>query len=113
MDIPTYLCYPVQLATVTYEQRTSSPSPAPPVRVVAMKPIKKPPTKTKWTLFCIAVGFLTVCIVLVGTMLSYTSEYQDREVARNMFYNVQNITRTYDSHTDTTSEKSVDVIRFA
>ena len=37
-------------------------------------------------------GFLTVCIVLVGTMLSYTSAYQDREVARNMFYNVVNTT---------------------
>ena len=78
-----------------------------------MKPIKKPPTKTKWTLFCIAVGFLTVCIVLVGTMLSYTSEYQDREVARNMFYNMKNTTATtYHSHADTT-EKSVDVVRFA
>lgn len=123
VDIPTYLCYPVQLATVTYEHKSSS-SPVPasgssqipsnhPVRVVAMKPIKKPPTKTKWTLFCIAVGFLTVCIVLVGTMLSYTSEYQDREVARNMFYNVNNTTLSYPSHTDSTSEKSVDVIRFA
>ena len=95
MDIPTYLCYPVQLATVTYDTTTTTspaPVPAQSVRVVAMKPIKKPPTKTKWTLFCIAVGFLTVCIVLVGTMLSYTSEYQDREVARNMFYNVANTT---------------------
>ena len=33
-------------------------------------------TISRWTLFCIAVWFLTVCIVLVGTMLSYTSEYQ-------------------------------------
>ena len=88
MDIPTYLCYPVKLATVTYDSTntTNTTVKAP------SKALKKAPTKTKWTLFCIAMGFLTVCIVLVGTMLSYTSAYQDREVARNMFYNVVNTT---------------------
>ena len=90
MDIPTYLGYPVQLATVTFDppnpptERSKEPVP--------VKTIKKQTSKTKWTLFCVFTGFLTVCIVLVGTMLSYTSAYQDREVARNMFYNVANTT---------------------
>ena len=97
MDIPTYLSHPVQLATVTYSDppvtklHRALASPAP-------KQDKKTPAKTRWlhilpyllciyvstisrwTLFCIAVWFLTVCIVLVGTMLSYTSEYQVKEI---------------------------------
>ena len=100
MDIPTYLCYPVQLATVTIDsphQKIVTKTVAPRLRHAArhhpghIKRRKKPPAKkTQWTLCCVAIGFLVVCIVLVGTMLSYTSEYQDREVARNMFYNVHN-----------------------
>ena len=99
MDIPTYLCYPVQLATVTIDsphQKIVTKTLAPRLRHAAPHPghvkmLKKPAAKkTQWTLCCVAIAFLVVCIVLVGTMLSYTSEYQDRAVARNMFYNVHN-----------------------
>ena len=100
MDIPTYLCYPVQLATVTTDsphQKIVTKALAPRLRHAVrphpghIKRLKKPPAKkTQWTLCCVAIAFLVVCIVLVGTMLSYTSEYQDRAVARNMFYNVHN-----------------------
>ena len=106
MDIPTYLSHPVQLATVTYSDppvtklHRALASPAP-------KQDKKTPAKTRllhilpyllciyvstisrWTLFCIAVWFLTVCIVLVGTMLSYTSEYQVKEISK-YFHQVLN-----------------------
>ena len=94
MDIPTYLCHPVQLATVTIDsphRQAVTKALATMPRPAHTKTLKKPPAKkTQWTLCCVAIGFLVVCIVLVGTMLSYTSEYQDREVARNMFYNVHN-----------------------
>ena len=90
VDIPTYLCHPVQLVTVTYDNtgHTRPGTILSPGHLVTS--VKKPPTKTKWTLCCIAVWFLVVCIGLVGTMLSYTTEYQDRAVARSMFYNVNN-----------------------
>lgn len=94
VDIPTYLCYPVQLATVTIDTpRQKIVTKALPTRLPRhpghIKRLKKlPAKKTQWTLCCVAIAFLVVCIVLVGTMLSYTSEYQDRAVARNMFYNV-------------------------
>ena len=66
-----------------------------------LKNEKKPARRAKCTLLCIALAFLTASVVLVGTMLSYTSDYQDREVARNMFYNVLNATHTSPNTTNT------------
>ena len=31
---------------------------------------------TQWTVLCVAVAMMSVCVLLVGTMLSITSEYQ-------------------------------------
>ena len=32
--------------------------------------------KRQWTIMCVAFGFFSSCLVLVGVMLSITSEYQ-------------------------------------
>ena len=113
VDIPTYLSSSVELASLT--ELTELPSLRPldneqansrcavsylqqskenirrlRMDIVDRRERKLTPKKTQWTLCCVAIAFLVVCIVLVGTMLSYTSEYQDRAVARNMFYNVHN-----------------------
>jgi hypothetical protein len=38
--------------------------------------------KAKWTVICVSLALLTMCITLVGTMLSIGSNYQDR-ISRN------------------------------
>ena len=38
--------------------------------------------KTKWTILCVGLTLLTMCVTLVGTMLSIGPQYQDMMVAR-------------------------------
>lgn len=110
VDIPTYLSSSVELASLT--ELTELPSLQPldsevvnsrcPVSylqqskenirrlrmdIVDRRERKLTPKKTQWTLICIALAFLTTCVTLVGTMLSYTSDYQDRAVARQLASN--------------------------
>ena len=59
------------------------------LEILKHRKMEKPKRKTEWTVICVALAFLLICITLVGTMLSYTSDYQDRAVAENMFYNTQ------------------------
>jgi len=100
VDIPTYLSSSVELASMTELPSLSTPlanhPPSPPLsylrqskenirklrmEIVRGREEKLTPKKTQWTLICIALAFLTTCVTLVGTMLSYTSDYQDRMVA--------------------------------
>ena len=110
VDIPTYLSSSVELASLT--ELTELPSLRPldnkqtnsrcavsylqqskenirrlRMDIVDRRERKLTPKKTQWTLICIALAFLTTCVTLVGTMLSYTSEYQDRAVARQLASN--------------------------
>jgi hypothetical protein len=47
--------------------------------------------RSQWTVMCVALGFFGSCLILVGGMLSFTSDYQDRAIARmlNMSFNQQ------------------------
>ena len=38
--------------------------------------------RSQWTVMCVAIGFFSSCLVIVGGMLSITSEYQDRAIAQ-------------------------------
>ena len=93
VDIPTYLASSVELGTVA----STNTGPSNTVSMENMLRLKqkimqerareKPRKRTECTLLCIALSFLLVCIAMVGTMLSYTTHYQDRAIARAMFYN--------------------------
>ena len=110
VDIPTYLSSSVELASLT--ELTELPSLQPlddevvnsrcavsylqqskenirrlRMDILDRRERKLTPKKTQWTLICIALAFLTTCVTLVGTMLSYTSDYQDRAVARQLASN--------------------------
>ena len=37
---------------------------------------------SQWTVMIVAISFFTTCLLLVGVMLSFTSEYQDITIAR-------------------------------
>ena len=105
VDIPTYLGSSVELGNLSEFNGVEAMIVKTPDRLLNIKQVsrenvmrlkleilkhrnmEKPTRKTEWTLICIALAFLMICITLVGTMLSYTSDYQDRVVAKSMFYN--------------------------
>ena len=110
VDIPTYLSSSVELASLTeltelhslqpldnevansrcavsYLQQSKENIRRLRMDIVDRRERKLTPKKTQWTLICIALAFLTTCVTLVGTMLSYTSDYQDRAVARQLASN--------------------------
>jgi hypothetical protein len=101
VDIPTYLSSSVELANLTgapppalnitpavsYLQQSRENIRKLRMEIVNQREQKLTPKKTQWTLICIALGFLAACVTLVGTMLSYTSKYQDRAVARQLASN--------------------------
>ena len=38
--------------------------------------------RSQWTVMIVAISFFTTCLLMVGVMLSFTSEYQDIAIAR-------------------------------
>jgi hypothetical protein len=96
VDIPTYLVSSVELATRPPTAAAAAsgagshiifnqPPPRPRLRIDLTK--KKPDKaasggrRTQWTVLCVAVTMMTMCVTLVGTMLSVGSEYQNNKVA--------------------------------
>ena len=47
--------------------------------------------KSQWTVMCVALGFFSSCLILVGCMLSITSEYQDQAIARMLNMSLEDI----------------------
>jgi len=37
--------------------------------------------RSQWTVMCVAIAFFATCLILVGAMLSITSEYQDQALS--------------------------------
>ena len=98
VDIPTFLSPSVTLGTIS--SRTAAPFPLyDPRKILEEKLAKiranrsesKMGKRTSWTVMCVALGFFSSCLILVGGMLSITSDYQDRTIARmlNMSLNQQ------------------------
>ena len=54
---------------------------------------KEQTSKTKWTIICVGLTLLTMCVTLVGTMLSIGSQYEmDKNLARKWDYESRNKT---------------------
>ena len=49
--------------------------------------------RSQWTVMCVALGFFSSCLILVGLMLSITSEYQDQTIARMLNISLEDIQR--------------------
>ncbi len=91
VDIPTYLLSSVELATRLPAATAGGQdghilfgAPRPRLRIDLTK--KRPDKaasgrRTQWTVLCVAVTMMTMCVTLVGAMLSVGSEYQNNKVA--------------------------------
>lgn len=81
VDIPTYLGSSVELGQLGSLRNPpiqlvfASTRPRLRIDLTKKKP-EKSAKKTQWTVLCVAVAMMTMCVMLVGTMLSITSEYQ-------------------------------------
>ena len=94
VDIPTFLSSSVTLGTIStisntfppYDPRKSLAEKLAKCRANRSEP--KMGKRSQWTVMCVALGFFSSCLILVGGMLSVTSDYQDRAIARmlNMSY---------------------------
>ena len=38
--------------------------------------------RSQYSVIVVALGFFTTCLLMVGTMLSFTSDYQDQVIAK-------------------------------
>ena len=80
VDIPTYLSSSVELGGTLSNQPVNKLMFAPhrprlQIDLTRKKP-EKDGKKTQWTVLCVAIVMMTMCVMLVGTMLSITTEYQ-------------------------------------
>ena len=80
VDIPTYISSSIELGCISSPpMQVMMNRPARPrlqIDLTKRKPVKKAKEKTRWTVVCVSVIFMCMCIGLVGTMLSITTEYQ-------------------------------------
>ena len=96
VDIPTFLSPRVALGTVAappplYDPRKILEDKLAEIRARRNEP--KMGKRSQWTVMCVAIGFFSSCLVLVGGMLSITSDYQDRAITKmlNMSLSQQTI----------------------
>ena len=92
VDIPTYLGpAPVGIAGKSGASVGNVPiaalAPRPPrprlqLDLTKKNAAKNSTRKTKWTILCVGLTLLTMCVTLVGTMLSIGSQYEGTKVAR-------------------------------
>ena len=96
LELPTFLSQaPVALGSVCSlpppPSRRTPPPPSPPRYACLSDRLKdyqlpsnvKRTTNTRrsqWTIMCVAFAFFCTCLGLVGTMLSFTSDYQDQAI---------------------------------
>ena len=107
VDIPTYLGPTPSIGIVTGESGGVTTTTVP-ISALAPMPTrprlqldltkknhsaKEQTSKTKWTIICVGLTLLTMCVTLVGTMLSIGSQYElDKNLARNWDYESRNKT---------------------
>ena len=86
VDMPTFISHSVTLCSIVkmtddgedFSQSEKTPG-IPRGRHFKLERQERKAKKEKkrqWTIMCVAFGFFTSCLVLVGVMLSITSEYQ-------------------------------------
>lgn len=86
--------------TITFHHHTRPARPR--LQLDLTKRNAKSTRKTKWTILCVGLTLLTMCVTLVGTMLSIGSQYQNLMVARKWELEFTNMTTTTSSSILTT-----------
>ena len=85
VDIPTFISQSVTLCSIveTTGERDTGPSDQTQVnckekhfKLARQQREARKEKKRQWSIMCVAFGFFSSCLVLVGVMLSITSEYQ-------------------------------------
>jgi hypothetical protein len=102
VEIPTFLSSSVTLGTISSVISHSFPL-YDPRKTLAEKLAKyrakqseqKMGKRSQWTVMCVALGFFSSCLILVGGMLSYTSDYQDRTIARMLNMSIYRVDSSY------------------
>ena len=93
VELPTFLCPDVTLGTVFDYSSVIDPVLVLEEKLARVKVRRlksKMGKKSQWTVMCVALGFFTSCLFIVGGMLSITSEYQDRAIARRLNLTMHN-----------------------
>ena len=95
-ELPTFLSSPVQLGCVNTSTSTTSGITL--AQAIAEYQMNTEETtemqkKSQWVIIIAALSFFTLCLVLVMTMLSVVTDYQDQAMAR-----VINISTTHYMH---------------
>ena len=89
VDIPTFISTSVTLGSISSKVSEAFP-PYDPRKILEEKLAEiranrsepKMGKRSQWTVMCVALSFFSSCLILVGGMLSFTSDYQDRAIAR-------------------------------
>ena len=104
VDIPTFISSSVTLGSISSKVSEAFPHYDPRkiledklAEIRANKSEPKMGKRSQWTVMCVALGFFSSCLILVGGMLSFTSDYQDRAIARmlNMSINHQAVEKVF------------------
>ena len=85
VDLPTFLSPRVALGTVRAPPPLYDPRKILEERLAEIRAKKCEPKmgkRSQWTVMCVALGFFSSCLILVGGMLSITSDYQDRAITK-------------------------------
>jgi hypothetical protein len=89
VEIPTFISSSVTLGSISSKVSETFPLYDPRkvleeklAEIRANRSDPKLGKRSQWTVMCVALGFFGSCLILVGGMLSFTSDYQDRAIAR-------------------------------
>ena len=123
VDIPTYLATTVELGSVAGELDKAVPIVSLPVIVQQQKNRsrwgregwdgaglgqKEAPSKSQWAVLGVAVLMITMCISMVGFMMHYTTDYQNKIILARF----ANFTATPDGVvTENGTEERVDEVK--
>ena len=81
VELPTFLSSPVQLGCINTSSSTTSPGITLSQAIAESSLNTKGATvmqkKSQWIIIIVALSFFTTCMILVGTMLSVETDYQD------------------------------------
>ena len=91
VEVPTFLSPSVTLGSIKPSTPLYNPVEAIEeqlARIRAKQCQPKMGKRSQWTVMCVALGFFTSCLGLVGGMLSITSDYQDRAIARMLNFSI-------------------------
>ena len=88
VELPTFISQPVRLVSLSQKENLSSSCQEEGITLSQALAAYtwSPPSQgkvPKWTIILLTISFLSTCLLLMGMMLSLTTEYQD-EASRNL-----------------------------